>query len=678
MREGPTVSGDPTLPEGSEATPGREAILQQLARIAASPAFAHAPSQARMLRYVVEHSLAGQADRLKEYALGVEVFGRGADFDPRQDTIVRVQGGRLRHRLHDYYLGPGASDPVGIALPKGHYVPAFHWRETPAPVAASDATERPPRTPRPWLIATLGLVALASLTFAATTWLRKDAPVAQPHSVPATARPSLAVLPFVDLSQARDQQYLADGLAEEILNQLAQVPALQLVGRTSSFSFRDKQNDLRDIGRMLGVGHLLEGSVRKDGDALRITAQLIRADDGTHLWSKTYARSMRDVFAMQDEIARDVAKALSVKLDAVTFNREQGGTTNVEAYERLLRWREMDTRELYDAEHTREGLQLAREMTSLDPQCLLCWDMLAISLRRQARDIGGEQADVLRAEASRVREHIGQIAPDSWLARNQRAVALWGEGKHAEAIALAKVAKASGPTTREPAWPHAYMIYCMGYINETVTDVERIRAGEPMSLFLSRDLQYDYTAARRFDEAEAEYQRGLTLEGSQREPHLVAFFRQLAGKRPGGMQELRELYRKAVEPGDPPFLHDLGGVLHDREAMLALVRKALADPGYSGGADMLALPAFVADALGDADLAVAALRASLEADKNFKQGHLSDYAYVTLWNAPYSGMRAHPDFKKLLIETGVAAYWRHTGHWGDGCKPVGEADFECR
>ncbi|MDH5177565.1 MAG: hypothetical protein OEX15_12975, partial [Gammaproteobacteria bacterium] len=139
------------------------------------------------------------------------------------------------------------------------------------------------------------------------------------------ARPSLAVLPFVDLSQAKDQEYLGDGLAEEILNQLAQVPALRLVGRTSSFSFKGKDADLQTIGSKLGVAHLLDGSVRKSGDRIRITAQLVAAADGTQLWSRAYDRNLTDVFAIQDEIARDVATALSVKLDAVKLNTAQGG-----------------------------------------------------------------------------------------------------------------------------------------------------------------------------------------------------------------------------------------------------------------------------------------------------------------------------------------------------------------
>ena len=195
----------------------------------------------------------------------------------------------------------------------------------------------------------------------------------------------LAVLPFADLSRARDQEYLADGLAEDILNQLAQSQSLRVVGRTSSFSFKGRNEDLRSIGRQLGVDHLLEGSVRRDRDQLRVTAQLVRADDGTHLWSKTYARELRDVFAVQEEIARDVAQALSVKLDVARFNREQGGTTSVDAYDRLLRWRSIVMRGQLDLEHDRERLQLAREMVALDPQCLLCRDLLARSLNSVAR-----------------------------------------------------------------------------------------------------------------------------------------------------------------------------------------------------------------------------------------------------------------------------------------------------
>jgi tetratricopeptide (TPR) repeat protein len=462
---------------------------------------------------------------------------------------------------------------------------------------------------------------------------------------------------------------------------LAQVSALRVVGRSSSFSFKGKNEDLRTIGQKLGVAHLLEGSVRKAGDRLRVTAQLIRADDGTHLWSKTYARELRDVFVVEDEIARDVAQALSVKLDVVRFNRAQGGTTNVEAYERYLRWRSIVMLELFDFEHDRERLQLAREMVALDPQCVLCRDALASSLKSVADEIGGVQGEQLRAEGAQVREYIARVAPDSWVVKRDRSNALWREGKRAEAIALAKEIADSGPATKERVWDYAYMIYAMGHLNETVALVEQVRAVEPMALFLSRDLQYDYTAARRYQDAEAEYQRGLKLQGSQLEPTYVAFIRQLAGKRSGDLEELRGLHRQLLQQDeyvDTPFFRDLGNALNDRAAMLALVRQALADEGYGGGIGFAYVWTNVADALGDSELAMAALRKDMEANKGFKERAMAQYPYVAFWNAPYSNVRAHPDFKKLLIEAGVVDYWRQTGKWGDDCRPVGSDDFQCQ
>jgi TolB-like protein/DNA-binding winged helix-turn-helix (wHTH) protein/tetratricopeptide (TPR) repeat protein len=566
-------------------------------------------------------------------------------------------------------LGEDAQNPRLL-----HTVHGIGYRFDLPPPAPEPVRRRWPPT---W--ASLAALAVVVLVFAGVTWLRKSDSVKTPAAGTASLSPvphSLAVLPFADLSQSHDQEYLADGLAEEILNQLAQVPAIRVVGRSSSFSFKGRNEDLRVIGQKLGVTHLLEGSVRKSGDQLRITAQLIRTDDGTHLWSKTYARELRDVFAVQDEISRDVARALSVKLDVVTFNREQGGTTNVEAYERFLRWRSTVMLELYDFEHRRERLQLAREMVALDPQCVLCMDALASSLDSMARAVDGVQAEQLRAEGAEVRRRIARTAPDSWVAKRYLANSLWREGKRAAAIALAKEIADTGPPTKERVWDYAYMIYAMGHLNDTIALVEQVRAIEPTALFLSRDLQFDYTAARRYQDAEAEYQRGLKLPGSQDEPTFVAFFRQLAGKRPGSLEDLRGLHRQLLQRDsyDTPFFRGLGEVLGDRAAMLARARNALEATNNSPDSE---LAMFVADALGDADLAVAAMRKTLEAVEGFKEHAMPQYPYVLFWNAPYSQVRAHPDFKQLLIEAGVTDYWRQTGKWGDGCRPMGADDFRC-
>ena len=449
------------------------------------------------------------------------------------------------------------------------------------------------------------------------------------------ARPSLAVLPFVDLSQAKDQEYLGDGLAEEIINHLAQVPALRLVGRTSSFSFKGKDDDLRTIGSKLGVAHLLEGSVRKSGDRIRITAQLVAASNSSPLWSKTYDRNLTDVFAVQDEIARDVAQALSVKLDAVKLNTAQGGTTNVDAYDRYLRWRQLFFSEYWDEEHDRQRVRLAREAVALDPGFVLGWDALARSLNALANEVDGEQAERLREEAAQVRARIAGLAPDHWIVKRDRAYALWREGKWAEAIALTREIMEGGPMSYERAYPYTEVIFSVGYLDETVAVVEQLRAVEPLAMFISRDLQYDYTAARRIDDAEAEYQRSLSLDGNDTEPTGLAFQRMLA--RPDAdPKALRDLHGRLAKALDWPFLLDLGGVLNDREAMLAILREAAKDPAYRGNRAAIVFQMETADALGDADLAVDALRRYLESAEGFDDGSMGHRAYWQFWTPPHS------------------------------------------
>ncbi len=475
----------------------------------------------------------------------------------------------------------------------------------------------------------------------------RDIAAAPASSGAQDARPSLAVLPFIDLSQAKDQAYLGDGLAEEILNQLAQVPALRLVGRTSSFSFKGKDDDLRTIGSKLGVAHLLDGSVRKSGDRIRITAQLVAA-----------------------------AQALSVKLDAVKLNTAQGGTTNVDAYERYLRWRQLLFSELYDEEHDRQRVQLAREAVALDPAFVLGWDALARSLNALAAEVDDVQAGRLRNEATQVRAHIAALAPEHWIVKRDRAYALWREGRWEEAIALTREIMEGGPMSYERAYPYTELVFSVGHLDETAAVVEQLKVIEPLAMFISRDLQYDYTAARRIDDAEAEYQRSLTLEGNNTQPTTAAFTRRLA-QPDVDPRALRDLHGRLVKAYDWPFLLDLGGVLDDRDAMLAILREAAADPAYGGAPRGLYVQMEIADALGDADLAVDALRRFLESAEGFADGRLNHRTYWQFWTAPHSSLRSHPEFKRLLIQTGVADYWRKTGNWGDGCKPVGAEDFEC-
>ena len=148
---------------------------------------------------------------------------------------------------------------------------------------------------------------------------------------------SIAVLPFVDMSEKHDQEYFADGMAEEIIERLSKVPALHVPGRASSFYFKGKSTRLADIARELSVANVVEGSVRKSGNHLRIGAQLVRAKDGYTVWSQSFDRQLKDVFKIQDEIATSVAGALQITLSGGSLTHEHGGTQNLEAYQLYLK-----------------------------------------------------------------------------------------------------------------------------------------------------------------------------------------------------------------------------------------------------------------------------------------------------------------------------------------------------
>ena len=252
-----------------ETQPSIEQIHAHLAKVLASEMFVRSDRLCRFLRWTVERALAGETAQINEYILGHEVFDRDQRYDPHIDSIVRVEARRLRNKLREYYAGPGANDPVGISYPKGSYVPVFSVA-TPVTAVRTTGQALDPRT--------------------------------------------VAVLPFVNLSSEPDQDFFCDGITEEILNALTAVPELNVVARTSVFYFKGGNTDVREIGERLGAGTIIEGSVRKAGRLLRISAKAIRASDGLTLWSGTFDRDLADVFAIQDEIARAVAGSLRVSL----------------------------------------------------------------------------------------------------------------------------------------------------------------------------------------------------------------------------------------------------------------------------------------------------------------------------------------------------------------------------
>jgi adenylate cyclase len=236
-----------------------------------------------------------------------------------------------------------------------------------------------------WTIAAATALAAGTLIWllADRFWISKhvadEKPVAAIASAtiraaPAIPEKSVAVLPFLDMSEHKDQEYFSDGLSEELIDMLTNVPDLRVPARTSSFYFKGKQATIADIAKALGVAHVLEGSVRKSGHTLRVTAQLIRVDNGYHVWSETYDRKLDDIFKIQDEIAADVVKALRVSLHSAGIARA-APTSNSEAYSlylQALSLAKRDTSE--DTLHAHGDLNQA---LGLDPKFALAWAALA-------------------------------------------------------------------------------------------------------------------------------------------------------------------------------------------------------------------------------------------------------------------------------------------------------------
>ncbi len=229
-----------------------------------------------------------------------------------------------------------------------------------------------------------GLALIALLVIGLIVWTAMPAPESVPPAPdsaqaappPAPADRSIAVLPFSDLSPAGDQGYFADGLAEEILNALAGVRELKVAGRTSSFAYRDRDVDVRTVGTSLGVRHVLEGSVRKEGNELRITAQLVRTDDGFHSWSRSFDGSVDRVFDFQEEIAQDIARALEVTLSPDDVGRLAPALTSSQAaYDAFLQGRSIARR--FGPEEKLRAAELLEQAVTLDPDFAHAWAELA-------------------------------------------------------------------------------------------------------------------------------------------------------------------------------------------------------------------------------------------------------------------------------------------------------------
>jgi len=373
--------------------------------------------------------------------------------------------------------------------------------------------------------------------------------------------PSIAVLPFADMSREKDQAYFCEGIAEEIINALCRVQGLRVASRTGSFQFRDTAADLREIANALGVESILEGSVRKSHNRLRITVQLIEAARGFHLWSESYDREFRDVFAIQQEIARNVVRSLRVTLSP----QEKGAlaqvpTSHVQAYDYYLRGRSFYYR--YGRHDIEFALQLFSRAIELDPGYALahsgladCWSYIYLYAERK---------DSVRLQAEAAGRRAVDLAPESAQAQASLAAALSLGPHKGEAPAAFEKAIALDPTLFETWYFYARHAFAGGDLPKAISLYEEAMRVRPEDYHAPLLVANIYDEVGRHEDAKAARERGVALVEKHVDLHpddaralymgangLVAL-----GEKEKGLEWARRARR--IDPDDPMLLYNLG------------------------------------------------------------------------------------------------------------------------
>ena len=294
-------------------TPSEAEVRAALERVLSASLFANGGRASSLLRYLVEQTLAGGGARLKEYVVGVELFGRGDQFDPRVDTIVRVEARRLRARLDEYYSGPGAADPVRIEIPRGSYVPTFSAAGVPSvaavdvePEAASAqelaASPTPDRRPVLW-VAAAALVAVVALAGWQLTADRSSAE-AKASGI------RIAVLPVAHFSTESEVAMIAARITDGVTAELARVPELSVVSRTTAAQFASEAQPIRDAARALDAALVVEGSIVVEAGGVHAIMRIVDASLDRKVWVGEYDSAPDQIAELQKRIASEVARAV--------------------------------------------------------------------------------------------------------------------------------------------------------------------------------------------------------------------------------------------------------------------------------------------------------------------------------------------------------------------------------
>jgi TolB-like protein len=504
----------------------------------------------------------------------------------------------------------------------------------------------------------IGLLVLAVGVMFVDNYVRDDADSGAGATVDLLEEaeaPSIAVLPFADMSPNGDQEYFGDGIAEELLNELVRLDGLRVAGRTSSFSFKGTNENLNAIAEALNVGTILEGSIRKDGGRIRITAQLINAADGYHIWSDTYDRELVDIFAIQEEIATSVAGALGVRLGVGDVNSFKGaGTQNVDAYEIFLQGEQLSGRV-----RSQERIRLFERAIELDPNYAAAWASLGLTMGATMWINPPEDAPAILDRSIPIVLKAVELDPDSAFANTLMATVnyarmdwIGSEEFYRKSLSLL--------SNRENLAHHANMLTRAGRSTSAQQLFALIDSAESIPAPASTLRLNTELAQRRFTEAKeissrlsnfGRIQSNLLIALNERDP---ATLKAAISELPQSDAATMALYM--------PVLRDI----ESPQTALSTIKAIYADKSVmwpSKYHDISLLAAY----FGDAEFSLDVM--SIEA-------RLTTVRLGALWYPLMSEARQLPEFKDLVTDINLVEYWRIYS-WADHCKPVGDNDFVC-
>ena len=388
---------------------------------------------------------------------------------------------------------------------------------------------------------------------------------------------SIAVLPFVNMSSDAEQEYFSDGISEELLNLLAKIRQLRVTSRSSAFSFKGQKLEIREIARRLNVAHVLEGSVRKSGNRVRITAQLIKADSDAPLWSQTYDRTLDDIFAIQDEIASDVVKHLRVTLLGAAPSARK---TNPEAYALYLQAVQLGR------QRTTEGLErsdaLFRKVLEIDPRYAPAWDEFARNSMNEA-SLGLLSGEEAYARASEAAGKALQIDPEYARSHARLGNIANYRGDVAGAVRHFERALELDPADLSVLNSAATLLGSLGRLEESLAIRESVVARDPVNGLSLHNLGRAYYSVGRLDEAIASLRTALSLIPGHGGAHANIGVALLLKSEPGAaleefLQETSEVWRRI---GLPMAYHALGRKVESDAALAELIEKHQKDWAYN-------------------------------------------------------------------------------------------------